>query len=116
MVDNSTGTIVTSVSYYGDFPSVAVSDDGTTIAVANAKVKKSEAYLKWQKKHENDVLPTLISLWRIKATKLDYLGQFNAGNQESVTAIGLSPKGKTLVTSGASLRFWDVDALANSNN
>ncbi len=112
--DNSTGTTTESVlikddGFYG--AAVAVSLDGSTLAVADAKIRKSETYLWWPKADQNEHQPTLVSLWRINGANLNYLGQVNTGNKEIVTAIGLSPKGMTLVTSGANLRFWDVKAL-----
>jgi WD40 repeat protein len=115
--DNLTGMITDSIAFATEFPAVAIALNGSTLAVTDAKIKKSETYLEWQKEFEeaDDYLPTLISLWRIKGGKLDYLGQINTGNEEIVTAIGLSPDGKTLVTSGANLRFWDIGAIRNGN-
>lgn len=113
--DNATGMITASLPFDGQFPSVAVSLDGSTLAVVDAKIRKSDAYLDWQKTYQNEYqdeyLPTLVSIWRINGANLNYLEQVNAGNKEMVSAIGLSPNGMTLVTSGANLRFWDVEAF-----
>ncbi len=113
--DNSTGTITASIGCGSPFPAVAVSLDGSTLAVVDANIKRSEAFLEWQKtyqdKRQYERLPTLVSLWRINGGQLDYLGEVITGNKETVTAVGLSPDGMTLVSSGANLKFWDLKAI-----
>jgi len=91
---------------------VTVSADGNMLAILNARVKKTEDYMQWQRvyreKDSHRSFPNMISLWSIVDGRFKYIAQFSVGSDEIVRAIALSPNGSKLATSGASLRFWDI--------
>jgi WD40 repeat protein len=109
------GRITASIAMKNELPAVAVSADGMLLAIKDATIKKTDAYQQWQKeyreKNSSRGYPTMISLWRIENGKPEFLAQINAGSDEMVTAIGISPGRDTLVTSGAHLRLWNLSEV-----
>jgi len=98
----------------GENPWLSISADGTKLVLANVVVEKSAAYLAWRKLNGFDDFnfqaPYRVSLWRITDGIPVFIGQINTG-MEHVTAIAMTPDGKTLITVGQSLRLWDISQV-----
>ena len=115
ITEHPSGRITASIVMQNGSPAPAVSADGTMLAIKDARIKKTEAFQEWRKEYReansSRGYPTMISLWRIENGKPEFLGQINAGSDEMVRAIGISPSGDTLVTSGAHLRLWNISEV-----
>lgn len=94
---------------------VAMSADGSLLAIENARIKNTDAFQQWWKAYRDEDssrrFPTMISLWKIEDGKPEFLAQFRDSSDELVRAMAISPDGNTLVTSGAHLRFWDISEV-----
>jgi WD40 repeat protein len=112
VTERSTRNFTSAIALEDGDSAVAVSADGSMLAILNARVKKTKAYMQWRRSYrEKDYsrsYPKMISLWKIADGKPKYLAQFSVASDEFVRAIALSLDGSKLVTSGANLRFWDV--------
>jgi WD40 repeat protein/Leucine-rich repeat (LRR) protein len=103
---------VSSIPLTGSDPLwLAISGDGKKLALQDVAIRKSEAYQAWRKQTRQgetyNSIPVMISIWRIQEGVPELIGQINTGT-EPVTAITMTPDGKTLITLGQSLRFWDI--------
>jgi len=98
---------------------VAISANGKLMAVANARVKPSQAAEAWSNEYRElrrrRLPPKRIALFEINNGCPEFLAQVEV-TSEMISGIGLSPDGKTLVTCGETLTFWDLTSIKNEDH
>ncbi|PQO33389.1 hypothetical protein C5Y96_11105 [Blastopirellula marina] len=95
-------------------PRIAISANGKLLAVNSARMKLTQDSKTWWDEYReyptHRIPPTRIALFEINDGLPEFLAQVEVGH-ELISGIGLSPDGKTLVTCGSHLTFWDLSDI-----